>query len=245
MKSGNLPAGGPKVARIVIADDHDLSRAGLLYTLASEPDLEVVGEAASGTEAVVVCQRLLPDLVLIDVQMPKMDGLEATHEIKWALPRISVVMVTMYENPDYLFEALKAGAAGYILKDATHEELLGAVRKVLDGETLLSPALANKLLKKLVGEHNERPTAIGDLSHSSSPPKRRPSSPHDSLLTPREVEILGFMARGQTNRQIAKRLVVSAGTVQSHVHHIIAKLAVSDRTQAAVQAILLGLITLD
>jgi DNA-binding NarL/FixJ family response regulator len=130
-----------KPARILIADDHDLVRGGYQLMLDREPDLEVVGEASNGREAVELCQKLLPDLVLMDVRMPEMDGIEATRKIKSELPTISVLVVTTYDNPDYLFEAVEAGAAGYVLKDAPRRQLLDAVRRTLSGESP-SPALA-------------------------------------------------------------------------------------------------------
>jgi DNA-binding NarL/FixJ family response regulator len=210
--------------RLLIADDHELARAGLRNVLTTEPDLEVIGEAATGREAVALCHRMRPDLVLMDVRMPDMDGLAATRAIKQESPGTSVLMVTMHEKPAYLLEALKAGAAGYILKDASEEELLGAVRQILAGESLLNPDLATRALRELAGE------ATG----GAAVPEQ---------LTPREREVLQFLARGQTNAQIADELTVSVNTVKVHVEHIIQKLGVSDRTQAAVRAVELGLVT--
>ncbi|HWP28014.1 MAG TPA: response regulator transcription factor, partial [Chloroflexota bacterium] len=139
-------------ARLVIADDHELARAGLRSMLAGERGLEVVGEATTGREALALCRRLQPDLVLMDVRMPEMDGLAATRAIKAECPRVSVIIVTMHENPDYLFEALKAGAAGYVLKDATQREVVSAVRQVLRGESLLNAEVATRLLRRLAEE---------------------------------------------------------------------------------------------
>ncbi len=214
----------PSTARLVIADDHDLARAGLRTMLSGERGLEVVGEASNGREALALCRRLKPHLVLMDVRMPEMDGLTATRAIKRECPGTSVVIVTMHENPDYLFEAIKAGAAGYILKDATRQEVIIAVRKVLQGESLMEPKLASQLLRRLAEESKPRPDASAER------------------LTRREIEVLRLLAQGKTNREIAQALVVSTGTVKVHVEHIIAKLGVSDRTQAAVRGIELGLI---
>ena len=224
------------VARLVVADDHALVRSGVRSMLAGEPDLEIVGEAENGREAVELCRRLRPDLVLMDVRMPEMDGLAATRAIKEELPRISVVMVTMEEEPDYLLEAVRAGAAGYVLKGATPEQLTAAVRKVLDGELLLDQGLTMSLLTRLADQKEQE-----ELPPSPLRTERQPE-PLLEPLTPREREILGLLTRGHTNREIARQLVVSPGTVKNHVRHIIAKLEVSDRTQAAVRAVELGLL---
>jgi DNA-binding NarL/FixJ family response regulator len=225
-----------KPARLIIADDHALLRSGLRSMLYGEPDLEVVGEAADGAEALELCRRLEPDLVLMDVRMPKMDGLAATRAIKEEFPKTSVVMVTMQEDPDYLFEAVLAGAAGYVLKGVTPEQLTDAVRQVLDGEFLFNQRLTIDLLRSMAGR--EKPSA---------PPSEAAASEGSIVepLTDRETEILRLLGHGQTNPQIARELVMSPGTVKNHVRDIIAKLGVSDRTQAAVRAMELGLLAPD
>ncbi|MBI4491542.1 MAG: response regulator transcription factor [Chloroflexi bacterium] len=212
-------------ATLVIVDDHELARIGLRDVLEDQRGLEVVGEAASGREAVVLCRRLQPALVLMDVQMPDMDGLAATRALKEHCPGTSVLIVSLHENPDYLFEAIRAGAAGYVLKGATRREILAAVRQVLQGESPLPPALASQLLRRLASQPQGEP---------------RPSI---AGLTPREREVLRLLAQGQTNSEIARALSVSPSTVKSHVEHLLAKLGVSDRTQAAVRAVELGLLT--
>ena len=171
-----------------------------------------------------LCATLAPDLVLMDVRMPDLDGLAATRAIKQAFPEVCVVIVTMYENADYMFEALKAGAAGYVLKDATQAQLVGAIRQVLRGDALLNSELATQVLYRLAG----------GATPQSTPPAQR--------LTPREYEVLRLLAQGQTNREIARNLGITAGTAKVYVERIIAKLGVSDRTQAAVRAIGLGLL---
>jgi DNA-binding NarL/FixJ family response regulator len=211
-------------ARLVIADDHELARAGLRSMLAGERGLEVVGEASSGLDLLAVCDRLRPDLVLMDVRMPELDGLAATRALKRELPSISVVIVTMHENSDYLFEALKAGAAGYVLKGATKRELVATIRKVLGGESALEPELVTRLLWRLANESTGSATAPVEA------------------LTARELEVLRLVAQGQTNRDIGRELTLSVSTVKTHLEHIIAKLDVSDRTQAAVRAAELGLL---
>ena len=225
-------------ARLLIADDHALVREGLRAMLASEPDLEVVGEAANGREAVELCRELYPELVLMDVRMPKMDGLEATRVIKGECPATSVLMVTTHENPEYLLDAVRAGAAGYVLKESTKHELLDAVRRVLSDESALNQKLAMQLLRRLSSEADRQAEPVPE----STKKKRREGLLPESL-TDREFEALRLLALGKTNRQIAQDLRVSLSTVKTHVQRIIAKLGVSDRTQAAVRAIELGLLS--
>jgi DNA-binding NarL/FixJ family response regulator len=221
------PVGAARVGRtrLMIVDDHELARAGLRHVLAPQRDLKVVGEAANGREAVALCRQLRPDLVLIDVRMPGMDGLTATRLIKESCPEASVIIVTMFENPEYLSEALKAGATGYILKDATHREVLAAVRQVARGESVFSPRAMSQLRRRM---------------GAGAPGADRPAT---GALTPREREVLELLVLGHTNRQIAQALVISRGTAKSHVERIIAKLGATDRTAAAVKAVRLGLVS--
>ncbi len=217
--------------RVAIVDDHQLVREGLRDLLEDAPDIEVVGEAANGQEALLVRSRLSPDLVLMDVRMPEMDGLAATREIKQRHPEISVMMLTMHENPDYLLEALKAGASGYVLKDGLRQEVVSAVRRVREGESSLDPELAARLLRRLATEEGGRGEA------------RLPEGglPADTL-TPRELEVLGLVQLGRSNREVAEELFISRGTVKRHIENIMAKLGVSDRTQAVVKALQLGIL---
>ncbi len=220
--NGSLPRRtGP--ARLIIVDDHELARAGLRSMLMGEAGLELVGEAANGREALELCDRVHPDLALLDMHMPEMDGLTTTRAIKQKSPTISVLIVTMQANPEYLFEAVKAGAAGYVLKDVSRFDLLSAIRRVVRGESSLPEEMTAQLLQRLA-----RQTAA-------------PAAPPSERLTPREQEVLRLLAQGKTNREIAAVLVLSPGTVKIHVERIIAKLGVSDRTQAAVRAVTLGL----
>ena len=229
---------GREPARLIIVDDHALAREGLRDMLADEPELEVVGEAANGLEALALCSRLQPDLVLMDVRMPRLDGLEATRKVKQEFPKIIVLILTMHENPDYLLEALRAGAAGYVLKDASSEEVVTAVWQALGGESPLDPELAARLLRRLAAEEKERVEA------PRSARGQRERLLHVEPLTPREGEVLELMKLGHTNRQIARELVISPGTAKNHVEHIIQKLVVSDRTQAVVKALELGILDL-
>ena len=202
--------------------------------LSDEDDIEIVGEAANGREALLLCARMRPDLILMDVRMPEMDGLAATKEVKQRYPTTSVMMLTMHENPEYLLEALKAGAAGYVLKDAPQEEIIEAVRRVRNGESPMDPELAARLLRRLANEGQiRRGTRTPHASEYAAEP-----------LTRRELEVLGLMKLGRTNREIAADLVISLGTAKNHVEHIIAKLGVSDRTQAVVKALELGILDL-
>ena len=222
---------GRATTRVAIVDDHQLVREGLRDMLEDAPDIEVVGEAANGQEALLLCSSLRPDLVLMDVRMPEMDGLAATREIKQRYPEISVVMVTMHENPDYLLEALKAGAAGYVLKEGSRQEVVSAVRRVREGESSLDRGLADRLLRRLAtegGGQSEARAAEGYL-------------PADTL-TARELEVLGLVQRGLSNREVAKELFISRGTVKRHVENIMTKLGVSDRTQAVVRALQLRIL---
>lgn len=188
-----------------------------------QPDLVVVGEADDGWETVKLCRRLRPELVLMDLRMPKMDGFEATREIKMESPSTIVLVLTAFEEPDYMLEALKAGASGYVLKHMSPQQIVGAIRRVLEGECPLNEEVAMRLLRRLIDEKHQKKPA----------PKPSLSIP----LSSREVEVLGFLVRGESNQQIARDLSISISTVKNHVHHIITKLGVSDRVQAAILAI--------
>lgn len=220
----SLPNKATEPVHIVIADDHELARAGLRGLLEGEPGLQLVGEACNGREAVEICAQLRPDLVLMDVRMPEMDGLEATRAIKKVSPKTSIIIVTMHENPEYLIAAIRAGAAGYLFKNTSRKELIAAIHQVLKGESFLNTELTRQLLHRLASETRTTGRLIPDP------------------LTPREMDVLRLLTQGQTNREIAQNLSISTGTVKVHVEHIIAKLKVSDRTQAAVRAVELGLI---
>ena len=218
-----------KPARLIIADDHTIVRSGLKALLSDQEQLEIVGEAASGREALELCRRLRPDLVLMDVSMPDMDGLTATRDIKRQFSDISVLILTTHENEDYVLQAIKSGAAGYLLKDASKDQLVDAIRKVLDGEPTLDPKLASRLVYRLAEQMQE---PAPELEHTDLV----------QPLTPRELEVLELMALGYRNRAIAEKLVITLGTTKNHVERIRAKLGVSDRTQAVVRALELGLV---
>jgi DNA-binding NarL/FixJ family response regulator len=230
----------PSPSEVLLADDHPLVRSALKQLLEGRPDLKVVGEASDGREAVELCRRLHPDVVLMDVRMPHLDGLQATRYLKEEHPQIIVLMLTALEDPDHLFEATRAGAAGYVLKHASHEELLGAIYVALDGEFPLDRSLVADLLKRVAGEY-ERPSEAQQRIPFEQQGKEKPQQPLHEALTPREGEVLTLLAQGRTNREIARRLTISPGTAKLHVHRVIKKLGVSDRTQAALYAIRFGL----
>ncbi len=226
-------------ARLLLAEDHALVREGIRNMLADEPDLEVVGEAANGQEALELCRELEPDLVLMDVRMPQMDGLEATRAIKGEFPMTSVLMVTSHESPDYLLDAIRAGAAGYVLKEATRGELLDSVRKVLAGENTLDQGLAMRLLQRVANENNQQTEPTPDPAGKRQKPLPKPPM---VPLSVKELEAVRLIVTGVKNREIAQVMMVSMSSAKTYIKRAMLKLQVSDRTQAAVRAIELGLI---
>ena len=210
--------------RVMLVDDHELVRQGIAAMLNAASDLQVVGEARSGREALEVARRELPDVVLMDVKMPDMDGLEATRKLKEERARTAVIMLTMHDNPSYLRDAVRAGAAGYLLKDVSKDELVDAIRQVATGGAFIE----SQMLKGMLSEM--KPGAGGTQTGAGK------------NLTKREREILSLVAEGMSNREIADKLVLSPETVKSHVAAILEKLNVSDRTQAAIFAVRNGLV---
>jgi len=211
--------------RILVSDDHAIVRKGIRAMLEIVPDIEVVGEAANGREAVTEVERLHPDVILMDLVMPEMDGIEAIRRIQDRQPEARILVLTTFAGEDKIFPAVKAGALGYHLKDSDPEELVQAIRQVYRGESSLHPIIARKVLQEL-----------------SSPSERLPTP---DPLTQREVEVLRLVAQGQDNREIAEKLVISEATVRTHVSNILAKLHLASRTQAALYALREGLASLD
>jgi DNA-binding NarL/FixJ family response regulator len=231
-KGSRSPHREHTTSRIFIADDHPLYRGALRELLEKHPDFEVVGEGKDGMEALELCRHLRPELVLMDLRMPEMDGLEATHAIKRELPETTVLIITALEDPNHLAEALRAGADGYVLKSSDCREITDAIRKALKGVAPLNQEISVLLLHKLLLDDEE-------AARTFEEPQLHPLL---RRLAQREVEVLRLVARGQTNRQIAQSLLISVSTVKKYVQHILSKMEVSDRTQAAVKAIELGLL---
>lgn len=203
--------------RILIADDHTLFRDGLRALLGSVPDTEVVGEAATGEEAIVQATTLSPHVVLMDIQMPGMNGIEATLRILQANPAVGIVVLTMFEDDDSVFAAMRAGARGYVLKGADQAEMLRAIRAVASGEAIFGPAIAHRLLAFFAAKPSTPPLPFPDLTN-------------------REREVLDLLAAGHANVEIANRLYLSPKTIRNHVSSIFSKLQVADRAQAIVRA---------
>src|SRR5215208_4972259 len=217
-----------ELTRVVLADDHPLFREGVASLLERSGDAVLVGEAATGEEAVRLADELLPDIVLMDLKMPGMGGTEATRRIVGRNPHIGVIVLTMFEDDESVFAALKAGARGYVLKDADRGMLLEAIRAVARGEALLGPSVAGRVLEQFAQVSPQAPES----------PRSAPSVGPGSFeeLTPRELEVLGLIARGLRNREIAAQLVISERTVGNHISNIFAKLQVHDRSQAIIRA---------
>ena len=208
---------GTNVVRVLIADDHPVFRFGLRALLQGEPDMEVVGEATTGHEAVEMALALHPDVILMDLNMPELNGIEAIRRIRAAAPAIAILVITMFDD-DTVFAAMRAGARGYLLKGAAARETLRAVRAVAHGEAIFSPTIADRII------------------HYFAHVPRQSSSTAFPELTDREREVLNLIARGLTNRAIAERLVLSEKTVRNHVSNIFSKLQVADRAEAIVRA---------
>lgn len=211
--------------RVLIADDHAVVREGLRALISSEPGMEVVGEAADGVEAVSKVRSLQPDVILLDLMMPRKNGIEAIDEIKQENPEARILVLTSFAEDDKVFPAIKSGALGYLLKDSSPQELLQAIRETHGGESSLHPTIARKLIREI-----NRPSDL--------PPAEEP-------LTEREVEVLKLVAQGLSNQEIAEILTIGERTVRTHVSHILDKLHLANRTQAALYAYREGLTSLD
>jgi two-component system NarL family response regulator len=216
--------------KVLIVDDHRVVREGLSAILKSKENIQVLGEAQDGQEAVEKARSLLPDVILMDVSMPKMTGVEATRIIKREFPHIGIIALTMYEEQQYIFDLVRAGATGYLLKDSDSDQIVKAIQSVYRGDSLIHPAVASKILAEF---------------SLMTQKKGKKSSWVEHDLTEREITVLRLVADGKTNKEIANNLDLSEKTVKNHVRNIFHKLQVYDRTQAAILAIRKGLIELD
>jgi NarL family two-component system response regulator LiaR len=210
--------------RVIVVDDHSIVRKGICALLATEERIHVVGEAANGMEAVELTQALRPDVILMDIVMPEMDGLEAIRRISEHQPEVRILVLTSFSSVDMVLPAIRAGALGYLLKDSGPQELVHAIQEVYCGNSSLHPAIARKLLQEI-----SQPSTLG---------------PGVDSLTERETAVLKLVAQGYSNRDIAHELTVSEATVRTHVSHVLAKLELSSRTQAALYALRKGLVSL-
>ncbi|MEV4736330.1 MULTISPECIES: response regulator transcription factor [unclassified Microbacterium] len=205
--------------RVIVADDHPIVRSGIVGLLDLDPGLEVVAEAGDGAEAVALAAELRPDVVLMDLRMPGVSGIEATARLTAQLPTVRVLVLTTYETDDDILGAIEAGASGYLLKASPHEEIVAGIRSVAQGNTVLAPAIASTLVTRMRAERDDRPQ-----------------------LTPRELEVLRLVAAGRSNPEIARDLFIGEATVKTHLLHVFEKLGVSDRTRAVTLALELGLL---
>lgn len=221
-ENATIPPAGEEPIRVLIVDDHALFRRGIVMVLEQEKDVEVVGEASDGTEAIQIASETMPDVVLMDVRMPRRGGIEATQQIKDLVPHAKILMLTISDEEADLYDAIKAGASGYLLKEISIEEVAGAIRAVQGGQSMISPSMASKLLTEfatMVKKGDEKPLA---------------SQPR---LTEREMEVLRLVAKGRNNRDIAKELFISENTVKNHIRNILEKLHLHSRMQAVVYAV--------
>jgi DNA-binding NarL/FixJ family response regulator len=217
--------------QILLVDDQQLVRQGFQYLLEMEEDLHVIGHAANGREALAKAEQLKPDVILMDIRMPEMDGVQATREIIQKFPGMGIIILTTFDDDEYVFEGLKAGARGYFLKDISSEEIAAAVRTVAAGGALIQPSITRKVLS--------------EFSRLATGPQIMPGQVQQFLpepLTEREMDVLKLLARGSSNKEIAQTLFITEGTVKNHVSNLIAKLNVRDRTQAILKAQELGLL---
>jgi DNA-binding NarL/FixJ family response regulator len=231
--------------KVLLVDDQTLIRQGIKMLLGTEVDIQVIGEAANGREALAQIEALKPDVILMDVRMPELDGVSATRAVMERWPEKGVIILTTFEDEEYIFEGLKAGARGYLLKDISSEEMAEAVRVVARGGALIQPSITRKVLSeftRLAGMPGPGAVQAAPSGHATGRKSNPAPTPLEEPLTERELEVLKAIAAGLSNREIAKRLVITEGTVKNHVSNLIAKLNVRDRTQALLKAQDLGLI---
>lgn len=219
--------------RVLIVDDHDIVRKGIQALLATEPGVEVCGEAEDGNQAIAEAEHLQPDVILMDLVMPGMGGIEAIQHITANQSEARILVLTSFATDDMVFPAIKAGAQGYLLKDSGPDELIRAIREVHRGESSLHPTIARKLLQEISSPATDESASHPDATNTADP------------LTPREVEVLQLVAQGRSNLEIGEQLVISEATVRTHMSNILGKLHLASRTQAALYALREGLASLD
>jgi DNA-binding NarL/FixJ family response regulator len=226
--------------RVLLADDQDIIRTGLTIILNHQVDIDVVGQAADGVEAVDLAKQLQPDVILMDIKMPHLNGIQATRQIMAALPRTQIIILTTYDTDDWVFDGIRAGAVGYLLKDTSGDNLAEAVRGALRGESQMDPTVARKVLREFQHVTAARRTTPGPTAPTQPTVEEEPLE----KLTDREEEILKLLAAGLSNKEIAQQLALSEGTVKNHISAILAKLHANDRTQAVLTALKRGLVDL-
>jgi len=230
-----------QLIRVILADDHPVVRRGLAAIVDIEDDIEVVGEAENGQEAVVLVHALKPDVVLMDLQMPVLDGVEAIKQIRTEAPEIPVIILTTFGDDDFIYEGIAAGARGYLLKDSPPDQLIDAIRTAYQGGSLLNPDVAARILDRF--SSLMQASAPPEPAHQpEEDPNLNPESPDFSSLTPRELEVLTLLGRGARNKEIAAILIISERTVKIHVGNILSKLGVNNRTEAVAVAMRQGLL---
>ncbi|WP_329115033.1 response regulator transcription factor [Streptomyces sp. NBC_01353] len=244
MSGRNAQHDNGRVARVIVADDQSMVREGIVLVLGLLPGIEVVGAARDGEEAIALTAELAPDVVLMDLRMPRCDGVEATRRIRSEHPGTEVVVLTTYADDDSLFPALRAGARGYLTKDAGGEEIVRAVHDVLDGRAGLAPAVQRRLLEQLMAQPQGRSPSRGRPAEAAQDGWRGPQHGESQPdgLTERETEVLGLVADGLSNQEIARRLGISTATVKTHINNLFAKIGVRDRVQAVRYAYQHGLV---
>lgn len=226
---------GNKQIRILLVEDHLLTRIGLKAVIERTSDLRVVGEAEDGEQAINAVDELMPDIILMDVGMPILDGIEASRRIKEKHPELAIIMLTSHDNERDIFASLAAGAGGYCLKDVAPERLYTAIRSVRSGDIWLDSSIANKVLKQYSGN-------AANSTEAATPVLAKKEQNLPDPLSPRELEVLNLLVEGLSNQEIADKLIISLATAKTHVRNILNKLAVDDRTQAAVQAMRRGIV---
>lgn len=240
----NQTSAGKQTIKVLLADDHQLFREGLKRILNMEEDIEVIGECSDGTQVLDACQELHPEIVLMDINMPLLNGVDATAELRETLPEVKVIILSIHDDESYVFETLRKGATGYLLKDMEAESLINAIRTVAEGNAFIHPKVTGKLIQQL--RRMEYLSETGAIAEDNAIREAGVKfvAGDDNPLTRREAEVLRLMAEGRSNKMIGEHLFISEKTVKNHVSSILQKMDVDDRTQAVINAIKFGWVTL-